>query len=209
MTQETFFLLYMWQKGLRQELALGTPMDTPFGWAHNDSGPAGFIAMEKQEKKMKKITVCQGAGIESHLLCWRQLTQTVKMNVGVLSKHPAQALHRGFSQLHFLILNHTGALRMCAYWSTSHAEDNTEKPLSDVPPHLHGVAFLSTFPSQVCRGVEAFLWGLYSDIRLGGQYETPPTQTWEWYQKDHKGWADSSVTMSTCGSFRGPKFGSH
>lgn len=38
--------------------------------------------MAKQEKKMKKITVCQGAGFESHLWCWEQLTQTVKMNVG-------------------------------------------------------------------------------------------------------------------------------
>lgn len=102
----------------------------------------------------------------------------------------------GFSQPHSQLLNHTGALRMCAYWSTSHVEDNTEKPLYDVAPHLHGVVFLSDFPSQVCRGVEAFLWDLYSDIMsfalemsyLGRQYETPPIQTWEWYRKDHKGW---------------------
>lgn len=89
---------------------------------------------------------------------------------------------RGFSQPHFKLLNHTGALRMCAYQSTSHSEDKTEKPLSDLAPQLCRAVFLSTFPSQACRGVEAYLWGLYSDIRsfaleishLGGQYETPP-----------------------------------
>lgn len=67
MTQGTFFFCPCDIRGLHQELALCTPTDTPFGWAHNDSGPAGFIAMAKQEKKMKKITVCQGTGIESHL----------------------------------------------------------------------------------------------------------------------------------------------
>lgn len=34
------------------------PTITAFGQAYNGPGPAGFIAMASEEKKMKKVTVC-------------------------------------------------------------------------------------------------------------------------------------------------------
>lgn len=165
---------------------------------------------------MRKITVCQGAGIESHLWCWKQLTQTVQIKVGGAVRTRCPGPSSGASPS---LTSSSGPTQVLSEWVPTEVPatlKTTQKSPLRLAPHHHRAVFLSAFPSQVCRAVEAFLWGRYSDIRsfaleisyLGGQSETPPTQTWEWYRKDHKGWADGSVALSTGGSFREPKLDS-